>query len=258
MKKMPVLFLGHGSPENIILENPFTQSLVSLGKRIPVPKAILVISAHWQTKGTFVTAGKKPEIIYDFYGFPQELYDVTYPCPGAFNEIEKSSHIFKDAGIEYDMERGIDHAAWALLKHMYPNADIPVMELSLDYRKTPQEHYELGRKLAPLREQGILMIGSGNIVHNLRVIDWNIEAAPYEWALDIDNKVKKYIIEQNHEALISYEKLGQGAVLAIPTNEHYLPMLYSLGLQDGNEQLVFTYEGFQNASISMRGFLLGG
>lgn len=258
MKKMPVLFLGHGSPTNIILENPFTQSLVKLGKNIPTPKAILVISAHWQTRGTFITAGKTPEIIYDFYGFPQELYDVTYPCPGAVEQIKECHEIFKNAGIAYDDERGIDHAAWALLKHMYPKGDIPVMELSLDYRKTPQEHYELGRKLAPLREQGILMIGSGNIVHNLRVIDWNIEAKPYDWAMDIDNKVKKYIIEQNHEALISYEKLGQGAVLAIPTNEHYLPMLYSLGLQDGNEEIVFTYEGFQNASISMRGFLIGG
>ncbi|WP_378954027.1 4,5-DOPA dioxygenase extradiol [Pelosinus sp. sgz500959] len=256
MKKMPVLFLGHGSPMNIVLENAFTNSLVKLGKTLPLPKAILVVSAHWQTKGTYITTGRVPEIIYDFYGFPQELYDVTYPCPGVLDQIEKYSDVFKNAAIEYDDQRGIDHAGWAVLKHMYPNGDIPVMELSLDYKKTPQEHYELGRKLAPLREQGVLIIGSGNIVHNLRMVDWNLDAKPYEWAVKFDDIVKKYIIEQNHEKLIAYKNLGQDGVLSIPTNEHYLPMLYSLGLQEENEKIIFSYEGFQNASISMRGFLI--
>jgi len=186
MGKMPVLFLGHGSPMNIILKNSFTESLVQLGRGMPTPKAILVVSAHWQTKGTFITTAKVPDIIYDFYGFPQELYDVTYPCPGASAQMEGFSSVLESAGIGYDNQRGLDHAAWAVLKHMYPKANIPTMELSLDYGKSPQEHYNLAKKLAPLREQGVLIIGSGNIVHNLRVIDWNIDADPYKWAVNFD------------------------------------------------------------------------
>jgi len=257
MRRTPALFLGHGSPMNIILENTFTESLVQLGRRIPPPKAILVVSSHWQTKGTFVTAAKDPQIIYDFYGFPQELYDVTYPCPGARGQIDELATVFQNAGIGYDNERGLDHAAWAVLKHMYPNANIPTMELSLDYGKSPQEHYNLAKKLAPLREQGVLIIGSGNIVHNLRVIDWNIDAEPYKWAIDFDTIVRKYIVEQKHDHLIKYEKMGNDASLAVPTNEHYLPMLYTLGLQADDEQVEFCYEGFQNASMSMRCFSVG-
>lgn len=257
MEKTPVLFLGHGSPMNIVLENPFTASLVQLGRAIPAPKAILVVSAHWQTKGTFITTAKAPDIIYDFYGFPQELYDVAYPCPGVRVQIEELSTVFKSAGIGYDNQRGLDHAAWAVLKHMYPNADIPTMELSLDYEKSPQEHYNLAKKLAPLREQGVLIIGSGNIVHNLRSVDWNIDAAPYKWAVSFDTIVKKCIVEQRHDHLIEYGKLGSDALMAVPTSEHYLPMLYTLGLQDGDEHVHFSYEGFQNASISMRCFSVG-
>jgi len=257
MEKTPVLFLGHGSPMNIILKNAYTESLVQLGQVIPPPKAILVVSAHWQTKGTFVTTAKAPEIIYDFYGFPQKLYNITYPCPGASMQIEELSTVFKSADIKYDNQRGLDHAAWAVLKHMYPNADVPTMELSLDYGKSPQEHYNLAKKLAPLREQGVLIIGSGNIVHNLRVIDWDIDAEPFEWAVNFDSIVKKCVLEQRHDPLIEYEKLGNNALMSIPTNEHYLPMLYTLGLQDGDEPVNFSYEGFQNASMSMRCFSIG-
>lgn len=257
MKKSPVLFLGHGSPMNIILENEYTNSLVHLAQSLPKPKAILVVSAHWLTKGTCITSGSAPETIYDFYGFPQELYDVRYPCPGAAKELEEAAAVFKDAAIIYDNQRGIDHAAWSVLKHMYPMADIPVMEMSLDYRKTPQEHYELGRKLAPLREQGFLIIGSGNLVHNLRTIDWEMEAEPYGWAIDFDHMVKQCLVEQNHKPLIEYEKMGKEALLSVPTNEHYLPMLYAAALQEHDEDLIFSYEGFQNASISMRCFSIG-
>jgi len=257
MGKAPVLFLGHGSPMNIVLENPFTNSLVQLGRSIPLPKGILVVSAHWQTKGTFVTAVKEPEIIYDFYGFPPELYDISYPCPGASEQIEECAAVFENAGIGYDHQRGLDHAAWAVLKHMYPDANIPTMELSLDVGKSPQEHYNLAKKLAPLREQGVLIIGSGNIVHNLRVVDWNIDAEPYKWAVNFDNIVKKCVLEQKHDILIEYQKLGSDAFLSIPTSEHYLPMLYSLALQDADEQVKFSYEGFQNASMSMRCFSIG-
>ena len=257
MKKTPALFVGHGSPMNIVLNNAFTENLVQLGRTIPTPKAILVVSAHWQTKGTFVTTAKTPEIIYDFYGFPQELYDVTYPCPGGSEQIDELSTVFKSAGVGYDNQRGLDHAAWAVLKHMYPNADIPTMELSLDYGKSPQEHYNLAKKLAPLRDQGVLIIGSGNIVHNLRVVDWNIDADPYEWAVNFDAIAKKCIVQQKHDHLIEYERFGNDALMSVPTSEHYLPMLYTLGLQDSDEPVNFSHEGFQNASMSMRCFSIG-
>ena len=257
MKKTPVLFIGHGSPMNIVLANEFTNSLVQLGQSLPEPKAILVVSAHWLTKGTFITSGEKPETIYDFYGFPQELYDVPYPCPGAAEQIKNMASLCSSASIGLDDQRGIDHAAWSVLKHMYPKSNIPVMEMSLDYTKTPAEHYELAKKLAPLREQGILIIGSGNIVHNLRVIDWNIDAKAFDWAVSFDHIVKKCLVEGDHKPLIEYEKIGKDALLSIPTNEHYLPMLYAAALQEQDEEIHFCYEGFQNGSISMRCFSYG-
>lgn len=257
MEKTPVLFLGHGSPMNIILKNPFTESLVQLGKNIQKPKAILVVSAHWQTQGTFITTSLAPELIYDFYGFPQELYDVTYPCPGGSTLLAEWGTVLKNADIRYDEQRGLDHAAWAVLKHIYPNADIPVMELSLDYGKSPQEHYNLAKKLVPLREKGVLIIGSGNIVHNLREVNWDIDAKPYDWAINFDEKVKECILGGKHDKLIAYEKLGRDALLSIPTPEHYLPMLYALGLQTPEDEVGFSHEGFQNASMSMRCFAIG-
>lgn len=257
MKKAPVLFLGHGSPMNIILENEYTASLVQLGQSLQRPKAILVVSAHWLTKGTYVTTHTHPEIIYDFYGFPQELYEVHYPCPGATEQIGEVASVFEDASVSYDHQRGLDHAAWSVLKHMYPKADIPVMEMSLDYGKTPQEHYELAKKLAPLREHGILVIGSGNMVHNLRLVDWDIEAKPFEWAVNFDSTLKQCLVERNHLPLIEYEKMGKEALLSIPTNEHYLPLLYAAALQEQDEDLSFIYEGFQNASMSMRCLAIG-
>jgi len=250
------LFLGHGSPMNIILNNAYTEHLMKLGQDIPTPKAILVVSAHWLTQGTYITSAENPKTIYDFYGFPQELYNVTYPCPGAGVQIAELDAVFKNASIQYDSDRGLDHAAWAVLKHMYPNANIPTMEMSLDYNKTPKEHFELAKKIAPLRDQGVLIIGSGNIVHNLRAVDWNIDATPYDWAVEFDKIAKECILEKNHRSLIEYEKLGRAALLSIPTSEHYIPMLYTLGLQAEDEQVDFSYEGFQNASISMRCFTL--
>lgn len=257
MKKTPVLFLAHGSPMNIVLENSFTDSLAQLGGKIPKPTAILVVSAHWQTKGTFITASPAPETIYDFYGFPPELYDVTYPCPGGANLMAQWATVLKNADIAYDEQRGLDHAAWAVLKHLYPNADIPVMELSLDYGKNPEEHYQLAKKLAPLREQGVMIIGSGNIVHNLREINWDMDGKPHEWGIRFDEKVKEYILAGKYAELIAYEKMGKDALLSIPTVEHYLPMLYSLGLQTAGEEVDFSHEGFQNASMSMRCFSIG-
>lgn len=257
MSKAPVLFLGHGSPMNIILRNEYTASLTKLGQAIPKPEAILVISAHWLTKGTFITTNKQPATIYDFYGFPPELYAVRYPCPGAAEQATAAAAVFEKASIGYDQQRGLDHAAWAVLKHMYPEADIPVMEMSLDYRKTPQEHYELAKKLAPLREQGILLIGSGNVVHNLRLVDWDIQAVPFDWAVRFDNMVKQCLMDRNHQPLLEYEKMGKEALLSIPTNDHYLPLLYAAALQEEEEKITFTYEGFQNASMSMRCLSIG-
>lgn len=254
MRKTPVLFIGHGSPMNIVLENEFTNSLVHLGQSFPVPEAIVVVSAHWLTKGTFITSGEKPETIYDFYGFPKELYDVCYPCPGAAAQIKDIASVFSSASIGFDDQRGIDHAAWSVLKHMYPKANIPVMEMSLDYTKGPAEHYELAKKLASLREQGILIMGSGNIVHNLRVIDWDIEAKAFDWAVRFDNIVKTCLLEGNHKRLIEYAQIGKDALLAVPTSEHYLPILYAAALQEKGEEIHFSYEGFQNGSISMRCF----
>lgn len=254
---MPVVFIGHGSPMNIVLENEFTNSLIQLGQSLPAPQAILVVSAHWLTKGTFITSSEKPEIIYDFYGFPQELYDISYPCSGAAAQIKNMASVCSNASIGLDDQRGIDHAAWSVLKHMYPKANIPVMEMSLDYTKKPAEHYELAKKLAPLREQGILIIGSGNIVHNLRVMDWDINAKTFDWAFDFDNIVKKCLAEGDHKPLIEYEKIGKNALLSIPTNEHYLPLLYAAALQERNEEIQFSYEGFQHGSVSMRCFSIG-
>jgi 4,5-DOPA dioxygenase extradiol len=223
---MPVLFIGHGSPLNIILDNSFTRSLGVLGKHLPKPKAIMVISAHWLTKGTFVGCTEKPKTIYDFYGFPEKLYETTYPCPGAPEEASFVTGAVKKAAVKCDHVWGLDHGAWAILKHLYPPADIPVFQLSLDYSfnewdpKPLQYHYDLAAGLSELRSRGVLIMG-------------------------------------NHQDLIHYPNMGKTAVLAVPTLDHYLPMIYAIALQEKNEPLVFTYEGFQYGSISMRCFQIG-
>lgn len=258
MAKMPVLFIGHGSPMNIILDNEYTRSLARLGALLPRPKMIAVISAHWLTQGTAVTAAEKPRIIYDFYGFPKALYDISYPCPGGIASSLQLSEVINKEKLKLDDQWGIDHGAWAVLKHMYPAADIPVVEISLDQTKSGKFHYELGKKLISLREEGVLVIGSGNIVHNLYQANFeNLDAKPYSWAVEYDQAVKRCLLEQNHEALIEYEKLTPSAALAVPTNEHYLPLLYTLALQKAEDKISFIYEGMQNASISMRCIYIG-
>jgi 4,5-DOPA dioxygenase extradiol len=256
--KMPVLFIGHGSPVNIVMNNSFTNSLTQLAQQISIPKAIMVISAHWLTKKTAVTLSQQPETIYDFFGFPSQLYEVKYPCPGAPQYAQLARDTVQQATISGDRQRGLDHAAWAILHHMYPNADIPVFEMSLDYSKSPEAHYQFAKELAPLREHGVLIIGSGNIVHNLAAADFgNIDASPYPWALDFDLAVKEQLLNGSHQKLIHYENYNEHSPLAIPTNEHYLPMLYAAALQENQEQLRFIHEGMQNASISMRSFMIG-
>ncbi|HMM19286.1 MAG TPA: 4,5-DOPA dioxygenase extradiol [Selenomonadales bacterium] len=255
MNKMPVLFIGHGSPMNIVADNGYTRSLAKLGRSIPRPQAIVVVSAHWLTDGTHVTCEERPKTIYDFYGFPPELYRVQYACPGAPECAARVAAAVGDAKVVCDQGWGLDHAAWAVLTWLYPDADIPVSELSLDIRKPAHYHYELAKALAPLRSEGVLIIGSGNIVHNLRMAQWDEKAEPYDWAVKADEEMKQLLQSKNHTALINYEELLH-AQLAIPTNEHYLPMLYTLALQEETDELRFIHEGIQNASVSMRCFLL--
>ena len=260
-EKMPVLFIGHGSPMNIISENDFTRSLVNLGRSLPKPKAILVISAHWLTDGTYVTCMNKPETIHDFYGFPEELYEITYPSPGAPDCAKYLAQ--SEDNLNCTTQWGLDHASWAILKHMYPQADIPVFEMSLDYSfndghpKPIQYHHDLALKLVELRRKGVLIIGSGNLVHNLRMADYNMYAKPYDWAVEFDQKVRSSLLKGHVEDLINFENMGQSASYAVPTLDHYLPMIYAIALREGNEPLTFTYEGFQNGSISMRCFQIG-
>jgi 4,5-DOPA dioxygenase extradiol len=262
--KMPVLFIGHGSPLNIILDNGFTRSLAALGRHLPKPKAIMVISAHWLTKGTFAGCMKKPKTIYDFQGFPEELYETTYACPGAPEDALLVTRTEMKAAVKCDQGRGLDHGAWAILKHLYPQADIPAFQLSLDYSfnewdpKPLHYHYDLAAGLSELRSRGVLIIGSGNIVHNLGMFDFtNIEAKSFDWAVEFDEQVKSNLISGNHRDLIHYTNMGKTAVLAVPTLDHYLPMIYAIALQEKNEPLTFTYEGFQYGSISMRCFQIG-
>ena len=260
--KMPVLFIGHGSPMNIVLDNSYTKSIVKVAKELPKPRAILVISAHWLTNGTYVTCVSKPKTIYDFYGFPDELYRLNYPAPGSSEDAEATIKSVISTQVKCG-DWGLDHAAWAVLKHMYPSADIPVFEMSLDYSpynnwnpKPLEFHYKLASELAPLREKEVLIIGSGNIVHNLGLIDFDIDAEPVGWAVKFDDEIKQSLVSGNHGHLINYLNLGKEAVYAVPTLDHYLPMIYAVGLQK-NEKLEFIHEGFQYGSISMRAFRIG-
>jgi 4,5-DOPA dioxygenase extradiol len=260
---MPVLFVGHGSPMNIVLDNSYTRSLLQAAKALPKPSAVLVVSAHWLTNGTYVTCVDKPKTIYDFYGFPSELYRLSYPSPGAPRAAELTMKAVSSTRVGCG-DWGLDHAAWSVLRHMYPEADVPVFEMSLDYSpynswnpKPLEYHYRLASELAPLREKGILIIGSGNIVHNLGLIDFNIDAKPYDWAVKFDGKIKEALASGSHQQLISYLGLGKEAVWAVPTLDHYLPMIYAIALQRKGEELRFIHEGFQNGSVSMRTFQIG-
>jgi 4,5-DOPA dioxygenase extradiol len=262
--RMPVLFVGHGSPMNIVSKNSYTEDLAKVAAELPKPKAILVVSAHWLTSGTYVGCMQKPRTIYDFYGFPEELYKICYPCPGAPEEAEFAAKTVQSAKVICDTAWGLDHASWAVLKHMYPNAEIPIFEMSLDYSpyndwrpKSMGDHYKLASELAPLREKGVLIIGSGNLVHNLGLVDFDTDAKPFDWAVRFDEKVKRNLINRNHEALLNYSEMGQEARYAVPTLDHYLPMIYAIALQRKDEPLRFIHEGFQNGSVSMRAFQIG-
>lgn len=253
---MPALFIGHGSPMNIILKNDFTRHLSELGKKLPKPEAVMVISAHWLIRGTFVTCMERPQQIYDFYGFPAELYDFKYDCVGSPKHAAMAKKAVKSIEINCSDKWGLDHASWAILKHIYPQADIPVYEMSLDMTKDVAFHYNLGQELADLRNKGILIIGSGNMVHNLSLMDYDTDAPSDDWVVEIDEKIKRCLLEKNHTDLIDYQKLDTRIRKAIPTLDHYLPMLYILGMQQKKDKLRFIHEGYQNNTISMRCFVL--
>jgi 4,5-DOPA dioxygenase extradiol len=258
--KMPAWFIGHGNPMNVLMDNSFTKSLKKMAFSLPQPpNAILVISAHWLTrKGTYVAMTDKPETMYDFYGFPDAMYQVKYPAAGSPKFAEEVKKTIISVPIHEDLEWGLDHGAWTVLKHAFPLANIPVFQMSIDYSQPAAYHYSLAKELQSLREKGVLIIGSGNIVHNLRQADfYNINAPAYDWALAFDQTVKQKINSREFDTLIHYEKLGQSAQLSIPTPDHYYPMIYSLGLVTGRDEINFTFEEMQNASVSMRCFQIG-
>jgi len=253
--KMPVLFVGHGSPMNAIEDNEFSRAWKTAASALPKPTAILCVSAHWQTKGTKVTMMAKPRTIHDFYGFPPALEQKEYPAPGSPEFAKLTRETIHHTTVEGDDAWGLDHGTWSVVAQMYPLADVPVFQLSLDYSQSPAWHYELGKELAALRRKGVLIIGSGNMVHNLGMIQWKDEG--YDWAIEFDAKLKKLIEQNDHRAIINYQDLGPAAKLAIPTNEHYLPLLYSLALQEKDEALSFFAEKTLMGSISMRSLRIG-
>ncbi|MGC2475508.1 MAG: 4,5-DOPA dioxygenase extradiol [Candidatus Sulfotelmatobacter sp.] len=252
---MPVLFVGHGSPMNAIEHNAFTATLSELSARLPRPKAVCVVSAHGVTDGAHVLASEHPRTIHDFYGFPKPLYEVEYPAPGAPDE---AARVASDPEIVADQEWGLDHGSWSVLRHMYPKADVPAFQLSLDARRGFKEHLELGREIQALREHGVLILGSGNIVHNLGRIDWDNPQGAYDWAVEFDAKVKVAVDAHDATALAEPQKWGESLLsTAHPTVEHYLPLLYCMGSTDKKDAVTYRYEGFDFGSISMRAVLFG-
>lgn len=255
---MPVLFIGHGSPMNGIEHNTFSESWAQLAKEIPVPKAIIVVSAHWLSRGTKITAMDFPETIHDFGGFPKELFDVQYPAPGNPELAKETADIIKSADVELAHDWGLDHGAWTVIRNMYPDAKIPVLQLSIDYTKGPQFHYELAKELASLRSKGVLIMGSGNMVHNLRMVSFDkIDTEfGFDWAIEMNEVFKKHISAHNHAALINYERLGNAAKLAVPTPDHYYPLLYALGLQGKNEEAFIFNDKLMAGSLTMTSLVI--
>ncbi len=257
--KMPVLFLGHGSPMNAIEENEFVQGFRTVSSEIETPKAIIVVSAHWESQGTRVTAMDQPPTIHDFGGFPKALYEVQYPAPGIPALAQEVKDMTHSTDVHLDDKWGLDHGAWSVIRHMYPKANIPVIQISLDYYKTPQQHYELAQELARLREKGILIVGSGNMVHNLRMVHWQKlnDNFGYDWAKEANDKMKQLILDGNHQALINFQKQGKAFDLSIPTPEHYLPLLYALALQNKKDEISIFNDEPVGGSLTMTSVKIG-
>lgn len=257
--KMPVLFVGHGSPMNAIEENEFTLYWKKLAAEIEKPKAVLCISAHWLTRGTFVTAMDHPKTIHDFGGFPQALFDVNYPAPGNPALAEETAKLITSTSVGLDHEWGLDHGTWSIVKNMYPNAEIPVLQLSIDYSQPAQYHYDLAKQLGALRKKGVLIIGSGNMVHNLGMVAWDKlnESFGFDWAIEMNSIFKKKIEENDHTALIQYEKLSSAAKLAVPTPDHYYPLIYTLGLKEEKDSISFFNDKPVAGSLTMTSVKFG-
>jgi len=253
--KMPVLFVGHGSPMNAIEDNPYSQAWAEVGPNLPRPTAILCVSAHWETNGTQVTGMERPQTIHDFGGFPRELFEMEYPAPGSPALARLTKETVKRTAVGLDERWGLDHGTWSILVKMFPKADIPVVQLSLDRSQPPDFHYALGKELAALRKKGVLILGSGNIVHNLRAILW--QGGAYDWAIEFDETIRKLIVEGDHQPIVNYHSLGRAAQLSIPTNEHYLPLLYILALQESADELSFFSGEISMGSLSMRSLRIG-
>jgi 4,5-DOPA dioxygenase extradiol len=256
-EKMPVLFIGHGSPMNAIEDTVWSESWKKVGETLR-PRAILSVSAHWLSEGTRVHMAEKPKTIHDFYGFPKALYDMGYPCPGSPTDAKETARIITKTSVAEDLDWGIDHGTWIVLARMFPKADIPVFQMSIDISKPSEFHYELGKELQALREKGILIMGSGNIVHNLGRVNFEPNARPFDWALEFDDLSKKLLEEGDDRSLIHYEKLGSTAELSVPTPDHFWPLLYTLGARDGaKEKPTFVTDGIAHGSVSMRAIRWG-
>jgi 4,5-DOPA dioxygenase extradiol len=258
---LPTLFIGHGNPMNGVDDNEFSAGWTRIAGSFPKPKAVLCISAHWETEGSLVTSMPNPPTIHDFYGFPRKLFDVQYPAPGSDWLAGEVVKLAPGGGVKRSLEWGLDHGCWVVLRRMYPDADVPVVQLSLDITKSPRDHYELAKRLSPLREDGILILGSGNMVHNLGLVesrggDFNVEFG-FPWALKASNLFKKLIDGFDHDALIDYQGLGEAVRLAVPTNEHYLPMLYSLAQRRKGEPLSYFNDKAVVGSLTMTSFRIG-
>lgn len=256
---MPMLFLGHGSPMNAIEENEFVAEFRKIGKMIPKPRAIVCVSAHWETEGTQVTAMEKPSTIHDFGGFPQVLYEVQYPAAGSPLLAKEIASLVTKTEVDLDYMWGLDHGTWSVLTHLYPNADVPVLQLSLDFSQPPQYHYDLARELQLLRSEGVLIVGSGNIIHNLSLIAWNRlnEEFGYDWAIEVQEQIKAFILSDNHQALIEYTSHGTIFTTAIPSPEHYLPLLYILALKKQDEPVTFFNDKIVGGALAMTSLMIG-
>jgi len=256
--RMPSIFFGHGNPMNALADNEYSRAWAAIRSSIPTPNAILCVSAHWYIPATAVTAMAQPRTIHDFGGFPRELFEVQYPAPGS-PELAKRVAELLDVELLQDRDHwGLDHGTWSVLVHVYPAADIPVVQLSINENEPPAYHYELGKRLSSLRDEGVLIIGSGNIVHNLHTYAWGKHGVePFDWALRFDEKVRELISANDHEPLVSYEMLGRDAMLSAPTPEHYLPLLYILGTRQSGENATFPVGGFDGGSISMTAIQIG-
>ena len=259
-EKMPILFIGHGNPMNAIEENSFVNGFREIAKKLPNPTAIVCISAHWETKGTQVTAMQSPQTIHDFGGFPQALFDVQYPAPGSPELAKTVQELLEPTQIALDQNWGLDHGTWTTLLHFFPKADVPIIQLSLDYTLSPQQHYDLAKKLQILRSKGVLILGSGNIVHNLGLVDFrNLtkENYGYDWAIEARELTSKWILDGNHTLLIDFKNQGKALNLAVPSPEHYLPLLYILSLQEKTDKLELFNDKLVAGSLSMTSLIIG-